>query len=426
MLLILIFSIFSSFINAQTWIDDQPFNELGFQLGVESQMFNTKSNYNGKGNEQDLLANRSYKLMSGRIWAAMDWQEQMRIYASAGYAQATSSNGITDGEQTGSGLTDVEARAYWESGFRPWIFRPYGRFAFPIQRVGLNTRTPIYAEGAMQFEGGARLGYEWKGLSPYLQAGLLYQDEGRASLLPWHLGVQYNYKAFLAGFEFYGQEVLKKDSKSDDPRDKQTVVDYADGGSYKFYYIDPAYYEARAYVGANILNKVEIRLGLGQTLMGKNSAAGQTYLLSAVFNFGVEKSDPRQDRFEAAPESYDQKLFKDEVVPNPRAPKKSNALDKEFEKIQNPPPAKKSNALDREFENMNSSSGSAAPAQRNSAPVSTQKRTAPVAKPAPKPKSNALEKEFETMKVQKPRPTKKEIQQKQMLDDVERELERKK
>lgn len=388
-------------------------------MGVESQLFNTKSNYNSKGNEEDLLINRSYKLMSGRVYAGMDWNEQLRAYVSGGYAQATSSNGLLTnaGEQTGSGLTDVEVKAYWESGFRPWFFRPLARFAFPIQRVGLNTRTPIYAEGAMEFEGGARIGYYWKSFTPYAQASLLYRDEGRTSLLPWHIGIQYKYKAFISGLELHGQEILKSDSKASDPRDKQTVVDYSDGGSYKFYFIDSKYYEARGYIGAEIMNKVTVRLGAGQTLMGKNAAAGQTYLVNVEFRFGEEKADPRQDRFEAVPESYEQKLFQEEITPNPRAPKRSNSLDKEFDKIVEQPITPEAQPLPPVRRQQR---------QRQQPQLQSQ----PPQKTKAKAKASAvdLEKEFETMKVEKPRPTKKEIkkqrQQKQMLDDVERELER--
>ena len=416
MSLILFFSIFSSLINAQTWIDDQPFNEMGFRLGVESQLFNTKSNYNSKGNEQDLLTNQSYKLMSGRVWASMDWNEQMRVYASTAFAQATSSNAFNTGEQTGSGLTDAEVKAYWESGFRPWFFRPFGRFAFPVQRVGLNTRTPIYGEGAMEFEGGARIGYDWKGFTPYFQASLRYMDEGRATLLPWSAGAQYQYKAFLAGLELYGQEVLKKDSKSNDPRDKQTVVDWSNGGSYKFYYIDPAYYEVRGYVGADIMDRVILRVGMGQTLLGKNSAAGQTYLASLEFRFGEERPDPRQDRFEAAPEAYDQKLFQEEITPNPRAPKRSNSLDKEFDKVSEEPARVAPQPRKQQLRRVVSP-----PKQ----PVVPPARSQPQQQPKKK-SSGALEKEFDVMMIQKPKPTKKQIQQQKMLDDVERELEKKK
>ncbi len=270
----------SASVNAQTWSDDQPFNESGFRLGVESQIFNTKSNYNSKGNEQDLLVNRSYNLMSGRIWGAIDWNEKLRAYVSGGYAKATSNNGLGSGEMTDSGFTDGEVKLLLESGFRPWIFRPYFRLLVPMQKVANTTRTPIYAEGAMEVEGGGRLGYDWNGLTPYVQAGLLYMDEGRATSLPWHIGAQYQYSFMLFGAEIYGQEVVKKDSKSDDPRDKVLVTDYANGGSLKFYAVDSAYYEARAYVGADLLDTVTFRLGMGQTMMGKNSAAGQTYLLS--------------------------------------------------------------------------------------------------------------------------------------------------
>lgn len=360
-------------------------------------MFNTKSNYNSKGNEQDLTTGRSYKLMGARLWGSYDWDERLRAIVSTGFAQATSSNGglTTTGERTGSGLTDVEMKAYWESGFRPWVFRPYARFSFPVQRVALSTRTPIYAEGAMEFEGGARLAYDWQGLTPYLETGIRYMDEGRASLLPWHLGAQYKYSFMLAGAELYGQEVLKKDSKSDDPRDKVLVTDYSNGGSLKFYSVDPSYYEVRVFVGADLLNHLMLRGGFGQTFRGQNSAAGQTFLFSLEYRFGGDDKDPRTDRFEAPTESYDQKLFHEEITPSKK--KRSNALDKDFDKLPEEQPKSKS--------------------------TPTQPKTEP-RKPAPK--SDALEKEFETMKETKPRPTKKQIQQKQMLDDVEKALEKKK
>ena len=350
--------------------------------------------------------------MSGRIWGAFDWDEKMRAYLSAGFAQATSANGITStNEQTGSGVTDIEAKAYWEAGFRPWIFRPYGRFAYPFQRVSLNTRTPIYAEGAMEFEAGGRIGYSWNGLIPYAQLGLRYLDEGRATLLPWWLGVQYKYSVFMTGVEIYGQEVMKKDSKSDDPRDKQTVVDYYDGGSYKFYFIDPNYYEVRGYVGADLLDHLILRVGMGQTLMGKNSAAGQTYMASLEYRFGEEKSDVRQDRFEAAPEAYDQKLFQEEVTPNLKR-KRSNALDKDFENIKEP--------VAQPQQSIQNKPGMRKPAPRPQTQSQTQQQQATPQRP------NALDQEFETMKEEKPRPTKQQIRQKKMLDDVEKALEKKK
>lgn len=383
------------------WTDDQPFNESGYRLGVESQIFNTKSNYNSKGNEQDLLSGRSYNLVSGRLYGSLDWNEKIRAIFSGGYAKATSNNGLGNGDQSNSGFTDVEFKAYLESGFRPWIFRPYARALIPIQRVGLTTRTPIYAEGAMEAELGARLGYEILGLIPYLEAGIRYQDEGRASLLPWHIGAQYNYSAFIAGLEFYGQEVLKKDSKSDDLNDKRTVTDYANGGSLKFYSADPNYYEVRAYLGVSLFERVLAKIGFGQTLRGSNSAAGQTIYANLEFRFGEEKSDPRQDRFEAPPESYDQKLFQEEVTPSMR--KRSNALEKDFDKI---------------MDDANPNKPGVSPRKQQTLPKPQR--------PVQPKKSNALDEEFESMKIEKPRPTKQQIKQKQMLDDVEKSLEKKK
>lgn len=378
-------------------------------------MFTTKSNYNNKGNEQDLLVNRSYSLMSGRLWGAMDWDERMRFYLGGGYAKATSNNGLGTGEQSASGFTDLEARAYLEAGFRPWIFMPYARVLVPVQKVGIATRTPIYAEGAVEAELGARLGYTWHGLTPYVESGLRYMDEGRATLLPWHLGANYQHSFFLVGAEVYGQEVLKKDSKSDDPRDKVYVTDYANGGSLKFYAVDQYYYEVRGYVGADLMDSLLLRLGFGQTILGKNAAAGQTIYASLEFRFAEEKSDPRQDRFEGTPESYDQKLFQEEVMPSTKR-KKSKALEKDFENIKEADPVIPPQKVEAERDSV--------PVQQR--PVQPKARAT---KPKAKTKPNALDEEFETMKTQKPRPprpTKKQIQLNKSLDDIERDLERKK
>ena len=135
---------------------------------------------------------------------------------------------------------------------------------------------------------------------------------------------------FRVSGELYGDVVVIDDEDSNQTSRRDLTVIRVDGGSRKFYGVNPTVLGLRAATKMNLSNAVQIGFTFDKTINGNNSAAGWTALLSLEAFFSIGNTfnsndgkyvprvlNPTQDVQRFVPElpKYDKKLFNEYESP---------------------------------------------------------------------------------------------------------------
>ena len=132
----------------------------------------------------------------------------------------------------------------------------------------------------------------------YFHSGLQFRNGGRSFLFVWRLGgTKVLFSPVGLGVEFFGfQSVLQKDKYFSDPTEKKDLIDDVNGGSQRFFYVDPQLMQYRAWLFFKS-SIGELHLGSGNTFGGKRTAAGNEFFMKLVYNFLSAPSSPSKSKW---------------------------------------------------------------------------------------------------------------------------------
>ena len=273
----------------------------------------------------------------------------------AGFARAESYDGSFT--RTNTEPTEITAGLRYVMSRSTVILIPEVQVVYPLNRVDTATDEVLTGEGALKMFGGL-WAETWLGaLNPYSQLGFLYQDEGRASHFLYMAGLGYAPGGFQFGAEVYGSIVAIEDEKADTRFERDLVTARVNGGSWKFYGVNPSSLGARLHGIFSFSDSWNLRLGFDHTLNGEAAAVGWTALARLEFAFDTRENSVVEDvprpralepeqrmlqKFEPEQPAYDPTLF-DEPKPKPKRGKrpakkptkiKKEDLDKSLEDVQ--------------------------------------------------------------------------------------------
>lgn len=302
---------------------------------AEGSYFNTEANYDEGGGSFTGLDNGAYyRLIEGRIGAGHWFMPDLNVLAELGFAKAESFDGFFT--RTNTGLTDLTA------GFRYVLSRsrvitiPELLFVYPLNRVDPDTDETLTGEGAMKILGGVWAEMWFGSLSPYAHAGFLYQDEGRAAHALYLAGLATEPGPWRLGAEIYGNFVVINDEETDTRFERDQVVNRVNGGSWKFYGVNPQAMGLRVHGSFAFADNWRAGFGFDHTINGEASAAGWTAMARLEFGFDIRQESALEDvnrpraldpekkmlqKFEPEQPAYDPTLF-NEPAPKPKPRKK--------------------------------------------------------------------------------------------------------
>jgi hypothetical protein len=301
---------------------------------VESSYFNTEANYDSAGGSYTSLSSgRYYRLYEGHLGAEHWLTPDLSLLLSAGYASAESDDGLFT--RTTNQATDLIGGVRYVVSREPVAVTPELIFTYPFHRVDEEADDVLTGEGTVQiFIGSWAEG--WYGpLNPYGEAGFNYQDDGRASHFLYMGGVGWENAKVRLGGELYGSTVVIDDDKTDRPLERTLFTNQVNGGSWKFYAVNPSVFGARANVAVNLNDNFRLSGSFDHTLNGESTAVGWTLLARLEYNWNARENsvvnsipvpralDPEKrenQRFEPEKTEYDPTLFDE---PESKQPPKS-------------------------------------------------------------------------------------------------------
>ncbi len=302
-----------------------------FQLRGEFSLYNTSANYGGDGNKNALPNGTNLKTMSALGEFIFDWTEEIRFHAgfTGGETTAYRQRDITAPVEahSNSGISEAWAGGQYWYHYASFDLIPDAEVRYPFARVNLSTEDPLLSDGALSLIAGAWLTATWGDWRPFGYLGYQYRDEGRASLMPYHLGIQWlPENGWWIQGEFRGYQTIANDSNSDNGIERDSFLTKVDASSYKFYALNPASHEFALMVGTHF-GQMGVYASAAFTYMGRNSADGFTGTVGLTFDGSFYMPTPRpsepqvyEDKFNVKPDKYDERLFNSDPVPRPAPP----------------------------------------------------------------------------------------------------------
>lgn len=283
-----------------------------FSLGTQLDYFKTSSNYDSSGQLLSLYGGANYQNISGTANFGFDWSHTFRSYASLSYTGAQVTNDI--GTKTNSGFNEVKVGtlAWFNAGI--FSIAPEIDVITPFWRVKEDNISPLIGEGSFQVQGGSWVILRLQNVQPYAFAGYDFLDGGRASLLPYSVGINFKPNQWWIEGSLNGYTSVVNDSAFDFRFLRDIYLGTVNGGSYRYYAINPNYGEIDLASGIE-LGEVRIFAGVGMSVYGNTAANGWTVSAGISFNprlpdFGSPQLS-EEEQFKPKKVRYDESLFKE-------------------------------------------------------------------------------------------------------------------
>lgn len=268
--------------------DYQRFRKGNLGLELETQYFTTDANYSSAGNAYQALSfNQSYEIFNVYLKTRYDLSKRSSWYASLDVANATS-----------HGVTTTRSNSSLTGALLGFAYRPYDEaldmitdfnVVVPFQKINENTDSVINSEGVIEATGLLRLQKEFSKASVFGYIGGTFR-QGRSALLPWGAGLEAAYPAWGWGGKVFGYQSITDDPDTDNKIQRTLVTDRVDGGSLKFYAVNPAVIDSEAYLKFKFKNTWTLAVGGGATLTGASMAAGYHAGVSLKYVWDTEPS----------------------------------------------------------------------------------------------------------------------------------------
>lgn len=267
--------------------------------------FTTGSNYTSDGS-QDLFNGGEFTNWTGELSFTYDWRPDWRFSGGVNGGYSESDDGFFTRSNSGANEVFASAQKWFESG--PLDIAPQADFIFPLWRVDEGGDDALIGEGAMRLRAGSWAFWPRGTFKPFGYLGFEYRDEGRAFLLPYSVGVKLKVSQFWIQGEYRGFETIVDDSDTDNQAVRDVYLNRVNGGSYRFYSINPAASEFAAEAGTR-LGDFGLFAGFAITVNGKNAADGYTGYGGISWSPTGHRRRDDDDGFNIRGERYDESLF---------------------------------------------------------------------------------------------------------------------
>lgn len=246
----------------------------------ETQYFDTVANLNDRGDRVSLFQDNSYQNVTAIADILYEERRGWQFGLGGGLSYASSDDPYET--RTNSEFTDVHV--YMRKIFNWGKFRliPETNVSVAVVDIQPNQETVMTNEGVNTYSVGTWARLQAGRIAPYGYLGFQHRDERRSGLLPWAFGVQSRYRIFKGAVELGGSQSVIDDKDNSRPGQLRrfTTNERVNGGSLRYYSVNPSFIEARVYAETELQKKFRIGAMGGYIISGENTAMGYTLGLS--------------------------------------------------------------------------------------------------------------------------------------------------
>lgn len=282
------------FVTPQLWAQYNPlhfYEEGRWEFSASLDYMHSTKNYEDGSSSFKALNSGNY-MQTVNIDVLTRWTalENFGFYLGAGMA-ATESESVAS-VRTNSGIRDIKMGVDMLA-YQGWLeLIPEVYLIYPFHKVESDTDDVLLGDGAMVFGGKLWAQKLWKSFNIYGMIGAEYYNDERAHRLPYALGMELDTRIIDVGGEIGGFARLGEDENTDSVIVRKAVTDRVDGGSLKYYAVNPSLLEVKAWLNYDFTSDFSVKAGLGQTLNGDNTAYGMTFFAMMTFGFNPNEAPP--------------------------------------------------------------------------------------------------------------------------------------
>ncbi|MBK9324115.1 MAG: hypothetical protein IPM97_14415 [Bdellovibrionaceae bacterium] len=296
--------------------DFQRFRRGTYNFELETQYFKSDANYISSGDSfQRLPTGQWYELWNFLIKARYDLSKSSTWYGHLNVGLANSSG--FDANRSSSSLADATfgfAYLLYDDGID--VISDFN-ILFPFNKISENTDAVMNSEGVIEAGGLLRVQKQFSWYVPFGYLGGIYRQD-RSTLLPWGIGSEFQWKTVILGGKIFGYQTIMDDPNKDRKNLRLIVNDRVNGGSLRFYAVNPSLVDSEIYVKFKIGKALSVSVGGGTTLTGSSAAAGfhgtanVTYTWDSQPSYYLRRSNELSTDSDMDPEKRGP-IFKEEV-----------------------------------------------------------------------------------------------------------------
>ncbi len=392
---------------------------LDYRIDASATYYNTSVNWKtGGGATQDLNNGGYFTDVIGQMTYSQDLDRERRVYGGFTYSATESYDGTIT--RTNAGFNELLAGGqYWYrvSGYR---LVPSADLVYPLVRVNREGDDALLGEGAIKAKFGSWLLFPNGHWVPFGYLGYEYRDEGRSHALPYSVGIKWKSSPLWAQLEYRGYERLFANADSENRNSRDAFLRRVNGGSYRYYSINPSYSEFAVEAGYGF-GSISLYGGFAISVNGSSAADGWLAMAGVAYSpLGTMKAPPDEferinspsttpDRFTPSVDPFDEfdptKPPKEQSPPVPPPPRRKSAPP--AQRPAPPPAAEQPQELTPNNPSPTEVQPPPAPAPKvpaqpvmpkvelRPAPKKATPKPPPKPKPKPKPKKNKVDKILE-------------------------------
>lgn len=284
----LIFCMLSTYQTAFAEEVYKPFAAGRFDSYLGAEYFSSSANYDSNGTKQNLITGASFSNISTEMSARYLFWDKFGIYTGLLFNNVQTSNGIRDRANS--------ALAYYSFGADLQVFHSYnwsvyidGNYKMANEEINITGDDAIASDGANEAIISGVVIYQNEPWRMFGKVGYDYRTEGLSSLVRYGIGGDYAFGSFKLGLDLTGYSTVQDDEKTATSIDRDLVTTRVNGGSRRYYAVNPNSLDAQLYGIYNFGKDFAVKVYAGNTVMGSNSAEGYTAGVTLNWGFGMTK-----------------------------------------------------------------------------------------------------------------------------------------
>ena len=295
-----------------------------YRLAVQPSYFSSSENLNNDGQKIPLGNGGKFTNLTTRTSLYYNWLDRVQILAGADFAYSQSTRGNED--RSNLNFSEVFVGSHYFYRKKNILIIPDALLALATSEVDPNGDEVLMSEHAHSLSLGIWSIYEAKKFFPYAYLGTKLMSDDRAWLYLLRLGLRYQLSEFSLFAEISNSAPYKDDKNVLTPQDRWFVTDRVNGGSYKFYSVNPEMIDFS--LGSNFLLSEKFKAGvqIGLPISGRRVANGLSIMFNLSMDFGStsevrdilkekkpskSKTPAKQKQFFEQTEDEDQELFEE-------------------------------------------------------------------------------------------------------------------
>ncbi len=253
--------------------------------------FYTNSNYDDNGVLKYLPSNAQFLGLYGYGDIAFDVTDGWMIGLGGDGGYVKSNDGFYD--RTSIYMSQVRLNTqYLFRNSVIWI-APQIEVIFPFAGVPFETDDVLISENSQTQTGKINLFKAWtRFFHTYGYFGYTARSEGRSHYIPVGLGTRFSITPLWFGFEVNASKTVINDDLTTQARYRNNVINRVDGGSNKYFSINPEYTNLGGYIQWPVDRSLSFKVAANATVQGKSYSQDFGWLASVTYAFGGHVDDP--------------------------------------------------------------------------------------------------------------------------------------